>query len=296
MAEQWTLESLNAAPHADFVAHLGGVFEHSPWVAEAVAPLCPFPDLDGLRAAMLRTVAEAPAERRLALIRAHPDLANKAQRAAGLTASSVSEQDGAGLDRLSNAEFERFDAANAAYRAKFGFPFILCVRRHSKDSILAAFERRLRNTPDEEEREAIAEIGRIATLRLAALIDAPLTFPIHGRLSTHVLDTRAGCPAAGVKVELVELSRDGPPRPIADAVTNADGRTEPALIDGRPVPAGTYELHVNAAAYYAACGTVLSDPPFLDVITVRFGVADPEAALHIPLLMTPWGYTTYRGS
>ena len=118
-------------------------------------------------------VADAPRERRLALIQAHPDLANKTQRAAGLTGDSVSEQDGAGLDRLSDAEFAAFEAANNAYKAKFGFPFILCVRRHSKDSILDAFGRRLRNTPASEEQAALAEISQIASLRLAQLVEAP---------------------------------------------------------------------------------------------------------------------------
>jgi 2-oxo-4-hydroxy-4-carboxy-5-ureidoimidazoline decarboxylase len=246
--------------------------------------------------AMKSAVERAPAELRLALIKAHPDLANKTQRAAGLTAESNAEQNSVGLDRLSDAEYDAFERVNNAYRSKFGFPYIVCVRRQTKDSILRDFERRLPNDAVAEVRTSIEEICRIAALRLDLLVAADDRLPVVGRLSTHVLDTHSGKPAAGVAVELIELSALGASRVVTRAVTNSDGRTDQPLIGGRPVPIGCYELHFSIGKYFAARGVPLSDPPFLDQIPLRFSVSDPEGHLHVPLLVTPWSYATYRGS
>jgi 2-oxo-4-hydroxy-4-carboxy-5-ureidoimidazoline decarboxylase len=291
-----TIEALNQASPADFVAALANVVEHSAWVAEAVERQRPYADAAGLRAALVNALGAAVRDQRLAMIRAHPDLADRTQRASGLTAESTAEQDGAGLDRLSDREFALFTASNDAYKTKFGFPFILCVRRHTKDSILDVFARRLANTVTDEEGEAIGEIGRIATLRLAELLADPEPLQVYGRLSTHVLDTHAGRPAIGVGVELFELSRYGEPRIVAKASTDENGRTHRELIADRPVPIGRYELRFETAAYYRLQGVVLSEPPFFDVVPIRFAVAEPDCHMHIPLLLTPWGYTTYRGS
>src|ERR1700761_999165 len=166
------LAELNACSRSDFVAALANIFEHSPWIAEEAATAQPFAGLGALFAAMKSTVEHASAEQRLALIKAHPDLANKTQRAAGLTAESNAEQNSVGLDRLSDAEYEAFERVNNAYRTKFGIPYIVCVRRHTKDSILADFERRLPNDIAAEARTSIAEICRIAALRLDQLVVA----------------------------------------------------------------------------------------------------------------------------
>src|ERR1041384_305457 len=139
------LSDLNVCSKDDFVAALANVFEYSPWIAEQAAALRPFAGLNALLAAMRAALDRAPEELRLALIRAHPDLANKTQRAAGLTTESHAEQNSAGLDRLSDAEYSAFERVNDAYRAQFGFPYIVCVRRHTRDSILRDFERRLPN-------------------------------------------------------------------------------------------------------------------------------------------------------
>jgi 2-oxo-4-hydroxy-4-carboxy-5-ureidoimidazoline decarboxylase len=230
------------------------------------------------------------------LIEAHPDLANRTQRAAGLTAESSAEQDSVGLDRLSDAEYQAFGRVNNAYRAKFGFPYIVCVRRHTKDSILRDFERRLPNDANSEMRKSIEEICRIAALRIDQLVTSDDRLGVHGRLSTHVLDTHSGRPAAGIAVELVELSELGASRVVTRAITNADGRTDQPLIGGRPVPIGRYELTFGVGKYFAARQVPMSDPPFLDQIPLRFAVSEPEGHLHVPLLVTPWSYATYRGS
>ena len=143
---------------------------------------------------------------------------------------------------------------------------------------------------------SVGEICRIAALRLDQLISADDTLPVHGRLSTHVLDTHGGMPAAGIAITLTELSELGAPRVIARAVTNSDGRTDRPLIGGRPVPIGHYELMFGIGDHFASRGVPVSDPPFLDRIPLRFAVSNPEGHLHVPLLVTPWSYSTYRGS
>jgi adenine deaminase len=146
-----------------FVARFGALYEASPWVAEAAWRAGGFAGAEDLDAALRAAMYAAPEERRLALIRAHPDLG---ERVAVLTDASRSEQSGAGLDRLSPAEHERFMATNAAYREKFGIPFVVCVREHTKASILAGAEERLGHTREQEIKIALGEIARIARLRL----------------------------------------------------------------------------------------------------------------------------------
>jgi 2-oxo-4-hydroxy-4-carboxy-5-ureidoimidazoline decarboxylase len=293
---QKTLSDLNVCSKDDFVAALANIFEYSPWIAEQAASSRPFTGVKQLFEAMKGAVDRAVPELRLALIKAHPDLANKTQRAAGLTEESNAEQNSVGLDRLSDAEYAAFERVNNAYRSKFGFPYIVCVRRHTRDSILRDFERRLPNAATTEIATSIGEICRIAALRLDQLVAGEDRLPVHGRLSTHVLDTHSGKPAAGVPVELVELSALGENRIVARTLTNHDGRTDQPLIGGRPLPIGNYELRFRVAAYFASRNVPLSDPPFLDSIPLRFSVADPEGHLHVPLLVTPWSYATYRGS
>lgn len=145
----------------NFVARYGGVYEHSPWVAEAC-----WPPPEDLADAMRAVVDAAPRDRKLALIRAHPELASRAKMAD----ASVKEQAGAGLDQCSPAEFEAFQRLNAAYNARFGFPFIVAVKGLSRADILAAFEARLENDPETEFETAMAQIHRIAGFRLADLL------------------------------------------------------------------------------------------------------------------------------
>ena len=116
-----------------------------------------------------------------------------------------------------------------------------------------------------------------------------------GRLTTHVLDTANGKPAAGMKLELSVL--DGADwKKLKSLKTNADGRTDAPLLEGAVLVAGQYRLVFDVASYYKAQGTKLPEPPFLDRVPLRFGIADPSLHYHVPLLCTPWGYTTYRGS
>src|SRR3954451_24821316 len=142
---QISLAALNTADRADFVTALSNVVEYSPWIAEQLAEQRPFAGVNQLHAALMAAIQSAEPDVQLALRRAHPDLANKTQRAAGLPAESTDEQNSAGLDRLSEAEYAAFERVNNAYREKFDIPYIVCVRRHTKDSVLRDFETRLRN-------------------------------------------------------------------------------------------------------------------------------------------------------
>ena len=162
-----TLDQLNASDRAAFTAALGHLFEHSPWVAEETWPERPFRDAAHLHAALCARMRAAPRERQLALIRAHPDLAGRLARQRQLTAESTREQASAGLDRLTDAELATFVRLNAAYTKKFGFPFIICARLNAKDAIVQAMRHRVENDPAAEFDAALAEIAKIAQLRLA---------------------------------------------------------------------------------------------------------------------------------
>ena len=293
---QYSLSQLNALSEADFTAALADIYEHSPWVAQAAGAKRPFVSLAALHEAMTEAVRMATNEKKLALVKAHPDLAGKAARAGTLTADSTSEQMSVGLDRLSEAEYARFHELNDAYKAKFGIPFIVCVRRHTRDSILNEFERRLTHGSADENITALDEIFRIAALRLDQRVSATDKLPLNGRLSTHVLDIHGGAPAANVPVELWELSQAGANRLLLSSVTNKDGRTDRPLISERPVPIGTYELRFAVGGYFAAAGAGLTEPPFLDIVPLRFSVAEPEGHYHVPLVVSPYSYATYRGS
>lgn len=161
-----TIAELNRFDRDAFVGAVGHLFEHSPWIAAAAWERRPFADRAALHEAMVTVVAGAGEERQLALIRAHPDLAGRLAIAGELTAESSREQAGAGLTALSADELARFTAYNQAYRARFGFPFVICARENKKDAILAAFPLRLAHSPEQERTTALDEIATIAWLRL----------------------------------------------------------------------------------------------------------------------------------
>jgi 2-oxo-4-hydroxy-4-carboxy-5-ureidoimidazoline decarboxylase len=290
-----TLGELNRMGSAEFAASIGDTFELAPWVAEAVAARRPFAKVTALHEAMMGALRAAPRERQLEFLRGHPDLAGKAARAGAVTDDSRREQASVGLDSLSEEAFARFHRLNDAYKAKFGFPFMICVRRHTRESILAQFERRLGNDASTEFAAALQEVFYITRLRVAGKVAGEGMPAVNGRLSTHVLDTHAGRPAVGVAVELYELTGQNT-HCIQAAITNIDGRTDKPLIADRPLPIGRYELRFAIGNHFRSRGIDSGDPPFLDVVPLRFSIAEPEGHYHVPLLCTPWSYSTYRGS
>ena len=163
-----TIDQINDQPRGEFVRIVGPVFEHSPWIAERTPG--PFADVNGLHAQLVATVNAATDDEKLSLIRAHPDLVGRLAREGKLTRESTGEQAAAGLTALSDAEVRQFETYNAEYREKFGFPFVICARENKKDAILAAFPVRLRNDAKQEMNTALAEIYKIALLRLKDLV------------------------------------------------------------------------------------------------------------------------------
>jgi 2-oxo-4-hydroxy-4-carboxy-5-ureidoimidazoline decarboxylase len=161
-----TFSDVNTLDREPFVALLGPLFEQSPWVAAAAWPARPFASLTHLHDTLCSVMYAAPLDQQVALIRAHPDLVGRAALAGTLTPESSNEQAAAGLDRLSPEEIAAFTALNAAYHARFGFPFVICVRENRKAGILAGFNARLDHTRDEEIATALGEIAKISYLRL----------------------------------------------------------------------------------------------------------------------------------
>ncbi len=164
----YSIADLNQMNQESFVATLGAVFEDTPTIAQETWNARPFADVDDLHQKMVKVVNEMTSLEKLNLIKAHPDLGSRARMAE----ASVKEQAGAGLDRLSPEEYERFHNLNQAYKTKFGFPFIIAVKNHTKTSILAAFDQRLTNSKDAEMQQAITEITQIARFRLLDLVDS----------------------------------------------------------------------------------------------------------------------------
>lgn len=160
------MREVNELDEDEFVERFGSLFEHSPWVAAGAWRGRPFDGLHGLHDAFVKAVSEAPYERRLALIRAHPDLAGKAAISGDLTPDSTKEQASAGLDDLTPEQYEAFTRTNREYRERFGFPLVIAVRGHTKETILAEAAARLKRSRPDEVETALAEIAKIALLRL----------------------------------------------------------------------------------------------------------------------------------
>ena len=166
MDQPMTIDEINSLSREEFVTALGWVFEHSPWVAERAWMRRPFSDLDSLHRAMTEEVERATHEEQLTLLRAHPDLGARAS----MSTASAGEQSGVGLDRLTPEEYQRLQQSTADYRKKFGFPFLYAVKGSTKYDILRALEQRLESSPAEEFRQALAQVYRIAMMRMKEVI------------------------------------------------------------------------------------------------------------------------------
>lgn len=261
------LSELNALDRPGFVAALDGIYEHSPWVAEAAIDGGPFQSrlelLDALNAAMFA----APRDTQLALICAHPELAGKAAIAGDITEESQREQSGAGLNRCTPAEFERLHTLNAAYRARFGFPFIIAVKGHSRASIIAAMADRLLNDEAVEFARALHEIGRIAAFRLVDRISEPAGDEIiamcerlawlseQGGALTCTCMTPVHQATAGLLRDwMLEAGLDA----HIDAIGNVVGRWPGLHRDARTLITGShYDTVINGGHYDGRLGIVL---------------------------------------
>lgn len=175
VTDKVTLQQLNDFTQAQFTERLADIFEHSPWVAEQTWANRPFSNIEALHAAMCAILANADSAAQLQLIRAHPQLAGKAAISGELTAASTQEQHAAGLNQCSPEEFAQITQLNAAYNDKFGFPYILCVRGHTRRSIIVDMTARINNTRVAEISEALRQIEHIAAFRLAGKITSTNT-------------------------------------------------------------------------------------------------------------------------
>jgi len=284
------LRSLGNDPQA-FVSTFGDLSEHSPWVAERAAVDGPFSSVRSFYDALVGCVQRASDPEKLALLRAHPELAGREAVAGTLTPASTSEQDRLGLTRLSAEEFARLAALNRRYRESFGFPCIIALRlQTTRESVMQTFEQRLGNSRQTEIATALAQVGEIVRGRLAQRFGLAL-----GGLSTHVLDTANGVPAVGMRFTL-SIEREGGWHELKAGETNAQGRGAGLLLSDIDMEACGYRLAFHVGAYFRARGTAPATSPFLDRVPIEFGIADPGQHYHVPLLCGPWSYTTYRGS
>lgn len=290
-----TLDELNALDEQAFVRALDGTYEKAPWVAAAAARSRPFATVGDLHDSLMRAVQQKTAEELLVFLNAHPTLGGREARAGAMTVESAREQAGLGVVSLSGDEARTLEVLNASYQAKFDFPFLICARRHTRPSILRALRERLENGFEQELANALVEIEHIGRLRLVDRVTGAGAPNVVGRLSTHVLDTHAGRPADNVKIELFERGHISPVR-LVETTTNMEGRTDQPLLAGAPLRIGRYELVFHMGAYYRQRAAIATGQPFLDEVCVRFGISEPEGHYHVPLVVTPWSYATYRGS
>lgn len=294
-----TVSALVSKSSPDIVSALGNVYEHSPWVAEAFAEApgrSACTTVSELASLMKDIVDNAAEEKKMTLIRSHPDLCERVEKISTLTQESQDEQSSAGLQSLTDTEMDIFTTTNKAYLSKFGFPFILAVRNVTKYRVLSALKARVENTPQEEFTSAMREIHKIAWMRILQIVDLD---DAKGFLTCHVLDTSNGCPAQNMRIQLHRLSPPNSAGLVGDFVTNDDGRLEggPALKGGKEFIVGQYEWTFFVGDYFASKKlTHQSSQPFLDVVPLRFGIDNPDDHYHVPLLVSPWSYSTYRGS
>jgi N-carbamoyl-L-amino-acid hydrolase len=262
-----TLDQLNAMPAAQFVAALGAIFEHSPWVAERVADLRPFKSGLVLHAAMSDAVMRAPENLQMALILAHPELAGRAARRGELTKASSGEQQGAGLSSLTQDQLERLTTLNGHYRERFGFPFILAVKGHTPESVIASLSERVLHEIPEERVVALQQICRIARFRLAELIEEPrgaAILAMHEDLAAFSeSDDGLTCsyltPAhRATAARIREFMLAAGLSVHTDAVGNVIGRLPGANPSARAVLTGShYDTVVNAGKYDGRLGILL---------------------------------------
>jgi 2-oxo-4-hydroxy-4-carboxy-5-ureidoimidazoline decarboxylase len=276
-----TLDAVNRMDAKTFVASFGDVFERAPWVAEAAYAKRPFATVAALDEAMIDALRTAPAERQIAFLRSLPDIGDG------------NDKSRAAIQPMTGSEVERLKRLEQAYRTKFGYGYRICLPRRTPETVLAELERRLANDPAGERATALSEEGFAARLRIADLVSGPGAPKVHGDLNTHVLDAVNGRPAAGMGLELHERFGERS-RVVFRGAIDAEGRGD--ILWDQPLPIGRYELRFGLADYFRRVGVAVGDTPFLDYVPLRFAVDDAEGHYHLPLICTPWTYSTYRGS
>jgi 2-oxo-4-hydroxy-4-carboxy-5-ureidoimidazoline decarboxylase len=295
-----TVSELLLKPKEDILAFLGCIYENSPFVAARLFDIhgddssnWKITNVHELFLSMSNIVDISSQEEKLQLIRSHPDLCEKIDKLRTLTLSSQHEQTSAGLHTLTDEERTRFADWNEKYKAKFGFPFILAVRNVTKYTVLSAIEGRLNLSWDTEFAGALYQVHKIAWMRLLAAFH--ITHP-KGFLTCHVLDTAQGCPASNMRIQLHRLTPPEKAGLVGEFITNTNGRLDNPALQGEEFVVGSYEYTFFVGDYFARSNFKTCGTPFLDVVPLRFGIDNPEEHYHVPLLVSPWSYSTYRGS
>ncbi len=297
-----TVSELLSKPKDEIIAVLGGIYEHSSWIAEEFYAKYvegkdtsdTITNVRDLFQCMSSIVDKSSHEQKMNLLRSHPDLCAKIDALKKLTKSSQEEQSSAGLGTLTDDERDRFSSMNSEYKKKFGFPFILAARHVTKYTVLSAIEGRLQLSIESEFAGALFQVSKIAWMRLLGAFKITNQ---KGFLTCHVLDTANGCPAANMRVQLHRITPEADAGLLKEFETNDDGRLPggPALKEDEFL-VGTYQWTFFVGDYFARKNSKTSGIPFLDEIPLRFGIDDPEEHYHVPLLVSPWSYSTYRGS
>jgi 2-oxo-4-hydroxy-4-carboxy-5-ureidoimidazoline decarboxylase len=267
------LDHLNSLPEADFIRALEGIFEHAGWVPAAVAGRRPFGSVGALHAAMLEQVRHAAPDRLLAFLNGHPELVAGALPR-DLTAASLREQSSAGLGGVAGAA--ALPALNQAYRRRFGFPFIICLRQHTAANTLRQLRQRLTHAPEAEPAAALAEIAEITRLRLDALI--PSTAAPQGELALQVMQD-SGRAATGLRVALLQEGRR-----IAAATVADDGWLP--LLSGASLRKGHHALQLQLGRWFAAHG----ESSGFGLVPVPFMINRLGVAHRLAIRIAPDGY------
>lgn len=285
-----SLSAANALSSAAFQAQFAGLLENTPWVIERLESERPFASRAALLAAIDRLLAGAESAAKLALLQAHPVLGGAAARQGRVTALSAAEQAGHGLDRMAGDEEQEFASLNQRYLERFGFPFIIAVKgQRDRAAILAALRQRLAQDVTTEQATALAEVVKIVGFRLQALVDDDHAGGKALSLSLHVLDTARGGPGAGLAFAFYQV--EAGVRGARLAAGEADDAGRWALDAAVALTPGLYELCFAAGAYQHRFGAM----GFYEDITIRFRISAAGGHYHVPLILSPFGYSTYRG-
>jgi len=275
-----------------FTKVVAQLYYDSPWIAEHSLLRqrgAPFKSITGVDESLWLLIREASKGEKLGLLNAYPDLSGKAALAGVMSAESTEEQRSAGLGQLTMDEMSRFTEMNEAYRAKFGFPFILAVRNANKRTILGAFEQRLKNSEASELAAALDQVRKIAWMRLRIAVAPSPT----GCLRCRILDSERRCPASSMRVVLrycggSRHSEDFAPIALGEFIADSQGQLASPVLQGANMAEGTYECTLSLGEYYSINGVPLASTPLLEEVLIRFGIDNLELCYELTVLCRPY--------
>jgi 2-oxo-4-hydroxy-4-carboxy-5-ureidoimidazoline decarboxylase len=284
-----SVQELNSLSETEFTSAIAPIYSPDTLLPPLAWQLKPFHSVDDLYTKLAAVLQRAPRDVQIAHLQQHPVLfANDNQSIAW---ENAHEQ----LTSFSPADLEELSRLDGVYRAKFGFPFVAELKRYTTSALFDLYRERLQNTAKSEIENSIGQMSHVILRRTVARFTGANVPKTDGSLTIHVLDSQRGVPASNVVVELYEVNRNTIIL-LKSATTNSDGRTDTPLLSGGPLRIGTYEVRFRIGDYFQATGAYFSRKPYFDVIPIRFSVSEPESHYHVPLLVSAFSYSTYRGS